>query len=307
MVKGRTLPKTIAIASAILVLLLVLCFWPADFQLQGKGTLEPVSKQEVFAGVDGIVTEVNVKHGDHVHKGDLLLKMRNSDLGIKMQETQGNLSATTEQVNAILVSLNKARELKLSQEEQVRLSGQRMQLEKSRESLEEQLKLYRDKIALLEVRSPIEGEVVTWQLEEKLLHRPVEKGQLLVSVADRDKQWELQIDMPEDRMGYIAEARSKLAPEQLGTDQDLRVTYILATDPGKKHVGTIKEVHAAAEVHGDDGNVVVIRVAVDKEELPDLRPGSGVTAKFYCGRRAVGFVYFHDVISFIQSKILFRL
>ena len=31
-----------------------------------------------------------------------------------------------------------------------------------------------------------------------------------------------------------------------------------------------------------------------------------VTAKVYCGRRPLGYVLLHDVIEFIQSRVLFR-
>ena len=94
-------------------------------------------------------------------------------------------------------------------------------------------------------------------------------------------------------------------PQEEWNDR-LEVSYILATEPGTTHYGTVKEIHRSAEVHGDEGNTVLIKVAIDKSELPDLRPGATVTAKVYCGRRPLGYVLLHDVIAFIQSRILFR-
>ena len=70
--------------------------------------------------------------------------------------------------------------------------------------------------------------------------------------------------------------------------------------------GEITEIHRSAEVRGDEGNTVLIKVAIDKTELPQLRPGATVTAKVYCGRRSLGYVLLHDVIAFVQSRILFR-
>jgi hypothetical protein len=69
----------------------------------------------------------------------------------------------------------------------------------------------------------------------------------------------------------------------------------------------VKEIHHRAEVRGDDGNTVLIKVAIDKNELPQLRPGASVVAKLHCGRRSEGYVWFHDLIEFVQAKILFRL
>jgi hypothetical protein len=86
----------------------------------------------------------------------------------------------------------------------------------------------------------------------------------------------------------------------------LRVSYILATEPGTTRYGTVTEIQRSAEVRGDEGVTVLIKVAINKEELPDLRPGATVTAKVYCGRRPLGYVLLDDLISFIQTRIIFR-
>jgi hypothetical protein len=39
----------------------------------------------------------------------------------------------------------------------------------------------------------------------------------------------------------------------------------------------------------------------------DLRPGATVTTKIYCGRASIGYVWLHDLIAFVQTKILFPL
>ena len=59
---------------------------------------------------------------------------------------------------------------------------------------------------------------------------------------------------------------------------------------------------------GEEGNVVTIKVQLEKDghDLTDVRPGAGVTAKVNCGTASLGYVWFHDVIAFVQSKILFR-
>ena len=79
----------------------------------------------------------------------------------------------------------------LSDEEKARLSGQVLEYTKTEESLEDQLKLYHIKQQQLKVVSPIDGQVLSWQIRDKLLHRPVEKGQVLMTVADPAGQWEL--------------------------------------------------------------------------------------------------------------------
>lgn len=101
-------------------------------------------------------------------------------------------------------------------------------------------------------------------------------------------------------MGHIASAR-----RQLG--DPLQVAYILATDPDTTRQGTVTEVHKSAEIRDENQNTVLLRVAINKHELEDLRPGATVTARVYCGRRAIGYVWFHDLIDWVNAKILFRL
>jgi hypothetical protein len=147
----------------------------------------------------------------------------------------------------------------------------------------------------------VDGEVTTWDVQNVLLGRSIQIGQLLLTVVEPQGAWELELRMPEDRMGFINEARRELQTDALP------VTYITATDPGAKHEGTVSEIHRSAEVRGEEGNTVLVRVAINKEDVPDRRPGATVTAQVYCGRTSIGYAWFHDLVSFVQSKILFRI
>ncbi len=296
-VSARTLPKTIAAAIALLAIVVSLFFVPAEFQLHGKGTLEPVEKRDVFAATDGIVTKILVKHGDDVKAGQALVEMRDTNLDVAAEKAAGDLAANTARVQSLQQSINRDRpdpETRSRQEEEL------FQATAMQESLQKQVDLYKEKKDLLTVRSPIDGKIITWQLEERLINRPVEKSQVLMTVADPTKHWQLEVHMPEDRMGHIKRAQQKMGDE-------LPVDYILATDPSRTLHGTVSEVHEAAEVQGDEGNTVLVRVKIDEHDLgPEVRPGSTVSAKIDCGRRSLGYVWLHDVFEFVQSKILFR-
>lgn len=314
-VKGRTLPKTILIASAVVALLTWFVVWPADFELQGKGSLQPVVQREVFAGVDGRVRKVLVKHGDHVQKGQEVAEMESNELEVQLADVRGKLLSTRQQAGATVYRLNKEKNLK--PDERNRLQGELAGYEKLIESYQTQIELLDAKKRQLTVVSPIDGTVVTWDVQNELNNRPVQRGQILMRVADETQDWELQVHMGEDRMGHISAAQRELKPE-------LDVSYILTTNPGTKLHGTVKEIHRTAEVHGDEGNTVLVKVKIDRHDLmsppadpgaeggPTAAPtmpniGTGVTARLYCGRAPIGYVWFHDLIAFVQSKILFRL
>ena len=72
-------------------------------------------------------------------------------------------------------------------------------------SLENQWGIYKKKEADLEVQSPIAGEIVTWDVRNQLRTRPVHEGDALMRVADPTGPWQLELHMPENRMGHITD------------------------------------------------------------------------------------------------------
>ena len=113
-----------------------------------------------------------------------------------------------------------------------------------------------------------------------------------------------------------AELSARLAalPNREPEDDRLRVSYILATESGKTRYGTVKEIQHSAEVRGDEGNTVLIKVAINKEDykiitmimrLSQLASGHGNRQSLLrpppAGIRALD-----DLISFIQTRIIFR-
>ena len=301
---ARNLPKTILAMLVATAAILALVLVPADLRLEGKGTLEPVHHRDVFAGIDGVVESIapGVEHAADVKEGQLLASLRNIELDVALTDVLGRKAASEEQ----LVSTRRAilEDNKISADEKTRMAGRAAQLQREIESLEAQRKLYETKKLDLAVRSPIEGVIVTWQVRDRLMLRPVEKGQVLLNVADKTGPWELEIHLPDDRLGHVNRAYA----EARAAGRELEVDYILATDPGTRHIGTVKEIHEQAEVRGEQGNTVLLRITIDpsRHEKEELGAGASVTARINCGKRPLGYVIFHDLVAFIQQHILFR-
>jgi len=316
MVQARTLPKTLTITGAVLALLLVLFLWPMRFQLSGKGTLQPVNKHDVFAAVDGIVETVNAKEGDNVEAGQLLATMVNKDLDVQIDDVTGKLATATDQMLSAQRHLSGSAGSRLSGDERAKLEGDIVVYRQEAESYRSQLALMTEKKKKLEVRSPIKGQVVTWHVKEHLNQRPVKEGDLLMSVSNSEGDWHLEVLMPEDRMGYVLRAerekREAAEKQQAETgekvDPRLDASYILATNPGTRHYGKVLEIVPSAHVEGEEGNVVLVKVSLDtaNHDLIDLKQGAAVTAKIDCGTASVGYCWFHDLIAFVQSRILYK-
>ena len=314
-IAARTLPKTIAVVIAVVAAIAALIFVPANFRIQGKGSLQPVIRRDVSASVDGTVISLPVGHGAAVKKGQLLVELQNTEVEMNITKLQGELEQVTADLDSVTRRLLEAKgarrsdsQQKPSQDEQSRLLSEQSQLNQKLISYRGQLKVYETKRDRLKITSPIDGVVTTWDLENLLAGRTVQPGQVLMKVSDPSGDWELEVLVPEDNMGYIARAQKELkkSPDHTEGD-DLNVSYILANDPSHRHQGTIHDVHLSAEVRGEEGNTIMVDVAIDKNDLKELNQGAGVIARVDCGRRALGFVWFHDLIEFFQSRVLFKL
>ena len=302
---ARNLPKTVLALVAFVALCFALAFVRIDLRLEGKGTLEPVHRRDVFAEIEGIVEQLEpgLKHGSEVTEGELLAVLRNTDLEVAITDVIGRRASSEEQLAATRRSL--LEDKGLSSDERNRMAGRAAQLRREIESLDTQLRLYEAKKKDLEVRSPIDGMIVTWQVRDRLLFRPVERGQVLMSVADKTGEWELEIHMPDDRLGHINRALAEAQAE----GRKLEVDYIVATDPGTRHTGIVEEIHEQAEVRGEQGNTVLVQITIDpnNHEKEELGAGATVTARVNCGPHAMGYVWLMDVMAFFQTQVFFRL
>ena len=266
-----------------------------------EGSLQPVEKRDVFAFETGQVLEVLVAHGDLVEPNTTLVKIDNPDLNVQFRDVEGELNQAESQMLAVKTSLLTNRR-GMTREEKSGLSAQLQQLDRQVDSLTKQHDLLANKLAGMTIRSPISGKVITWDVEGLLLRRPVQVGQVLLTVANTapDAEWELELDMPERRVGHVLAAQAK--------NEKLAVEYILASVPDRENKATVVEIQGRADVvQRDAGPSIRIRVKIDKNDLADLelRPGMSVTAKVLCGREPLGYVWLHEVWEWVERKVLF--
>lgn len=294
-VQARTLPKTLTIGGAILVLILALCLIPENFDLQAKGALQPVTQQDVFVNEAGTVRKLLAKDGAHVKAGEVLVELSSDDLTREIERVSGELGTAIEEESSVQRAKLEPRQ---SEADRIRLAGRGAELREKIRSLERQLELLNKKHEQLKITAPIAGTIVlSWDVEKSLLHRPVERGQVLMSIADAapGAEWEIDLYMPERRVGHVQRAQRLLERNELD------VTYILATDPGTRRKGKVKSIHETTHIHEQEGHTVRIKVELDKADLPaDLRPGASVIANVQAGRASIAYAKLHEAWEYAQ-------
>ena len=303
-IRARALPKTIAITSGVLAVLCFFLFFQVDFSVEAEGVLQPVDRHDIFVPANGIVTELNIHDQQTVSKGDVLLSLEDPDLLIEKRRVEGQLEETKDQLS----NARRAQfQVGLSPADKIRVSGQVQQLTLRKQTLEKEIEIIEKKEDLLEIRSPADGQVVLqWDVEKTLLHRPVAIGQVVMTVVeiDEDKDWELELALPERRFGHLAEYM-----DAEGMDE-LEVEYVLAMNPEHVFSGTVHRIRQSTQVEGEEGTVVPLLVKIDRQKLKDtlqgdLRPGTTVTGDIHCGRSSLGYSWFHEAIQWVQYHLLF--
>lgn len=325
---AKTLPKTLLVTAAVVGLVCAMIFVPWRFQPHCNGTLEPKVRQKIYSPLDAEVKELFVDHNSPVHgpftgedgtkyRGTTLLELRSSELENSGETLRGKNREIREQIISLERQLHD-QDKKLTEQDRTELVGQMEVAKIQLETNEKQLQIYRRQTDELFITSPIDGIVVSWDVKQRLNNkRPISRMQYVMEVADLKGPWQLELSMPEKRMGYITEYRQRLREKD--PNAELRIEFVLATDPNVKYYGTVIEIHDRAEVRTDTGsaattgstgmNTVLIKVALDDQEsLPlSLRPGAECSAKVDCGHRPLGFVLFHEAIAFFQKNIWFRI
>jgi hypothetical protein len=280
----------------------------ADFDIAASGKLQPVERRDVFARIDGDVINVPVSHGQMVQTGDLLVELVNNDLAEELQRLIGRQKTNQEQLSATnkrLLDSARGSGSRLTPADEAKLAGELLELKQESENIRRELEVFSQKQSRLKVIAGQPGQVVTWKVQEQLERRPVIRGQVLMTLANPAGPWELELYVPERRLKHLMQVQEH--PPRTDERPPLDVIFALASHPGAEFHGEVIEIEQTAEVRGEEGNTILVRVAVNKEALPHLHDQTTVTARLYCGRRSIGFVWFCDLIETVQSKILFWL
>ncbi|HAW28578.1 MAG TPA: hypothetical protein DCY03_10735, partial [Planctomycetaceae bacterium] len=175
-------------------------------------------------------------------------------------------------------------------DEITKLRGQLNETETQISGVLKQLEILRDRLDKLNVKAPIDGVVTTFQIEQLLINRPVQRGELLLEIMDPNGPWQLELDVEEKRMGHILRATERKG------DIGLPVEFILATSNELSYEGEVTEFSTRTNSSEENGSIVETYATFDKEKLPLLRIGAEVSAKIDCGERSLFYVLFGDVV-----------
>ncbi|RIK84541.1 MAG: hypothetical protein DCC67_04895 [Planctomycetota bacterium] len=237
-----------------------------------------------------------------VSQGDVLVVLKDAELDLQLQQVRGEIDAARKRLETLAVARTDRRLRDEENDGRLPLSAEQRQLEQRLASLDAQYGLLEARREALAIRSPIAGQVLTQDVHTLLKSRPVDRGQVLLTIADASGGWEAVARVPQRHVGRIVEAQGEAAAP-------LEASVRLAGDVAARHAGRVVEISSAAPLEADGleapARPVDVRIALVGEAPAAARPGMTAAVRIYCGRRSLGYVWLHDVAATVYRWLTF--
>jgi hypothetical protein len=323
MFRGRTLAKIAAVLAAVMVFVAAMAFIPCTLTIEGHGSLLPEERHKIYAPLAGIVAEVMVDHDARVRKGDVLARLDSYEL---QKELKG-LLADRQKAETSIVSLGlQSTKLRNGQDEQeqIQVKAQLAEAKITARSSKERIEILNEQVELMNVRSPQDGVITTWEAKKTLMGRPVEIGTELLQVAAEDGDWILEVEVPDDDMGPILAAQSKLDADikagRKKVGSTLPAYFVTMTDPEHRYGGYVVRIAPGAETMAESEqykNRHIVKVTIGftedvrqdylvRNEVKVMRPGAEVRARVNCGGTSLAYYLLRKPIQVFYESVLFR-
>ncbi|MCQ2252551.1 MAG: efflux RND transporter periplasmic adaptor subunit [Bacteroidales bacterium] len=211
------------IIGAILLLVIVKACWPEKrelvFQTQvaavstvqnnvtATGNLEPVDEVEVGTQVSGIVKKLYVDYNSHVTKGQLLAELDKSTLSERLTQATNSVTSAESQLKRAQQTYNRTKELyEAKAATQVDMEDAENQLIQAKSQLlnaQTQLRESRVNLGYAEIYSPIDGVILSKDIEEGQTVASSFSTPTLFVIAKDLKNMQVEANVDEADIGQV--------------------------------------------------------------------------------------------------------
>lgn len=269
--KGDRLTFKISLVTALLLVALSLLV-KLDYRVEGVATLQTDLVRFVSAPFDGVIKDVFVREGEQVRAGDRLVSLDSRELQLKQAQEAADIARFIREADKSRAQ-NALADMKIAQSRVVELTSE---LARTNYNLER---------ATMTAQS--DGIVVEGD-SKKLLGAPVSKGDVLMKVARVENMYALIKIRERD----IDEVRAGLPGE-----------LVLVSQPDSIFSIKIEKMIPLAEVDQREGNVFVMKAALEGQPKSWWRPGMSGVARIDAGKRTIAWMMTHRLVDFIRMYI----
>ena len=328
MFRGRTLAKIAAVLAGVVVFVLAMAFIPCTLTIEGHGSLLPEERCKIYTPpvLGAKVREVLVDHGDHVKKGDVLIRLESPELDKELRSLQLDEGKALTQFATLRTQLSKATRSQVGQgsDDPNVLGGQLHEAKLTAENARQRIEIIEEQVDSMTIRSPQDGIVTTWEAKKNLMNRPVDVGTELLQIASTEGEWLLEVEVPDDDMAPILVAKRKLEEDiKAGRKKEgepLPAYFVTMTDPEHRYHGFVRRVAPSAENVAESEqykNRHVVKVTIGfpedvrldylrRNQTREMRPGAEVRARVDCGQTNLAYYLLRKPIQVFYESVLFR-
>jgi RND family efflux transporter MFP subunit len=236
------------------------------YKIRCNTELQPVLRRYVAAPFTGPLEECRVEPGDLVQKDQLLARMDGREIRWELAGVQADLNKATKERNTHL-NTHEFGSAAIARHEMQRLQN-RTELLQHRDSS-------------LEIRSPIDGIVVSGD------HRqaegvPLEQGQTLFEIAPLEKMI-VELGIPEEDIRHVRAGQ--------------KVHLWLDAFPERVFEASLDQIRPRAELR-ENQNIFIAELQLANDDL-QLRPGMRGTARVISDSHMLGWNLFHKPVAHV--------
>ena len=290
--RGRRLRIAAGILVATLAAVVTAVVVQVPYRVRVDGVIMPRERHSIFAPVDGEVRKIHVQDGTRVAAGDALISLESSELKTQLVILQHEIEETEKLVRSLRGRLD-TNGSQVQRHESILAETEFVSEKLSLETAQKRLELLNRRLADLDVLAPAAGVVVTFDLGRRLQNRPVNRGELLVEVMNDNGPWELELTVPDYRMGHVGAALKAVEA------QTTTVSFVTANDVETTLQGRITAVGTRTDVSPEDGVFVKVRVSMESAALSEKLIGAEASARITCGECSLLYAVFGDAWEFV--------
>lgn len=258
-----------ATAIGCLGALMLLLFMNCSYRVTAEATLEGRVQRAIVAGVDGFISEANVRAGDLLVAGQILGRLDDRDLLLEHRNWTGKRDQLAKEHRKALA---------LHDRSQVSFLSAKL------DQANAELALVAAQLERTHLVAPFDGVVVKGDLSQSL-GSPVERGELLFEIA------------PLDGYRIILEVdQADIAEPQPGQQGQLALTAL----PGQTLPLTVKRI-TPVSIAEDGRNYFRVEAHLD-QPVDGLRPGMEGVAKIEVGQRRLAWIWTHGLTDWLRLK-----
>ncbi len=287
-------------AAALLMSVMILasllagaCLVERPFEIECHGRLMPTVRREVFAGLEGEIVEVLVGESVQVEEGQVIARMQSRDLEKAVLEQTGLLKGKLKARDAARAELH-GRSTPQIRGQSSRDQAQLEVIHAEIDTIHRQLELLEQERQQLVIRAPITGTVTTERPREKLLGRPVHRGESLLEIMDESGGWQLELAVAERKIGHLLSHQQQTSPAG--------VTFRLLSSAQQSFDCSVNRVADRILPSPELGSCGLVFCDVSKLDLPTRQIGSETSARIRCGTRSLLFIWFHEFWELLQRS-----